>query len=112
RLEQGLPGRSDAVAAHAQRVGDVVRDELRIREWGELHPGNAVGVLRSHAARDLEGETGLAASTRARECQEPRALEELLDGRRLALAADERGELGGRRRARRGFQSANGFDEC
>src|SRR5437899_8516888 len=40
------------------------------------------------------------------------ALEQLLDGRRLALAADERGELGGRRRARRGFRCFNGLDEC
>ena len=112
RLEQGVPGRSDAVAAHAQRVGDVVRDELGIRERGELHPGNAVGVLRPHAARHLEGETGLAAPARAGECQEPRALEQLLDGRRLALAADERGELGGRRRARRGFRCFDGLDEC
>src|SRR5213079_3324421 len=91
RLEQGVPGRSDAVAAHAQRVGDVVRDELGIREGGELYPRNAVGVLRPYTARHLEGETGLAAPARAGECQEPRAPEQLLDGRRLALAADEIG---------------------
>src|SRR2546422_4969612 len=41
------PGRSDAVAAHAQRVGDVVRDELGIRERGELRSEEHTSELQS-----------------------------------------------------------------
>ena len=111
RLEQGVPRRADAVAAHAQRVGHVVRHELGIRKWGELHPRDSVRVLRAQAGGHLEGETGLAAAARAGEREEPRTLEQLLHGRRLALAADKRSELGGRRRARRGFGRRQGSDE-
>jgi hypothetical protein len=109
-IRDQLPRRRTRGLADSERPRERRHDQLRVGERGERDEEDAVGKTRRRAARDLEGQPGLAGSARAREREQAHvvAQEEAPRFRQLPLASDERRR---RRRQAGGGDHGGGLGE-
>ena len=84
-------GLADAEGAEAIADGD----ERGVADRGKLDEEGAVGIARQALGGDLEGEARLARAAGPGQRHQPGAIEQLADGRDLALATDEARQLDG-----------------
>ena len=103
--DERIRDRSTGVLLDAERRGDDVWHEARVRDRRELDKPGAVRVVVESLGGDLERQAGLADAARAEEGQEPRACQCLARLVELVLAADEGRHLL-RQVVGRGFQRA------
>ena len=79
----------------AERLRDRGRDHVLVADGRERHEVDAVREVVECLGGDLQAEPRLTDSSRARQREQPRALEQMLGPRHNVVSADEAGELGG-----------------
>src|SRR5688500_11811132 len=77
---------------HTDRREHRLRKERGVLERRELHPDHTMRIRRRRAARDLRGETRLAAAARSRERQQARVVQQPQDRGYGVVTSDEGGE--------------------
>ena len=92
-LRQGLGGRLPGLLPQPQGGGDRPRHQGRVRQRLKLRKPRPVGIVLAHLRGRLQGQPRLAAAAAPGQRDQPVVPEQALDGRKLALPADERGEL-------------------
>ncbi len=75
--------------AHAQDLGCFAGHDGGVANGRQIHEPRAIAIGVQHIARDLQREPGLAKAADAKQCQQSRALQQLLGFRDFALASDE-----------------------
>ena len=77
--DDGVEGLLPGADRKAEQRCDVLRDELRVRQWRQFDQPNAVVIPIQHLRRDLQRRAGLADPARADERDEPMLIQERLD---------------------------------
>jgi hypothetical protein len=88
-LHQGVDERLSRDGSNAEGRRDRRRDQLRVRDRGEIDKDESVTVALGEPRRELEREPRLAASTGPSERNEPAFAQEALELVEFALAADK-----------------------
>ena len=91
---EDIGGRAPGRLGDPDRGGEARRHERRFADRLERHEEHAVGEVLRGVRRDLERQAGLAGPARAGQRDEPVGSEEPARLLELALAADERRQLG------------------
>ena len=89
-IEHTFDGEALTVAAPTESGERLMRDQARIADRGQLHPGDRARI----PARELEREPRLAAASRTRERHQSTSRDQRFEVVELTLATDQRGQRG------------------
>jgi len=92
RRHQGQDRWRGAMLLHTQGGGDSRRDQVGVAEAGEFDQPHLHGGRLRQGSSHRQGQPGLADAAGTGQCDQPGAIEQMLDRCRIPLPPDEAGE--------------------